>query len=170
MHRILCRKQKDRLTDVALMTSMNRRILDFDRMNLFRYHFIFHRYAEASIIVTTMAFSGNHDMVLVTLAWYITPVTSKSTWVNISVQHVQGYYFDFWCRWYVVWCGHWFYGSSQWLLWQYMVDHLNFPSLQAAKELRYQYFAKYHATAKALTVAHAEGEFQEGAPNLKPSS
>ena len=53
---------------------------------------------------------------------------------------------------------------------QYMVDHLNFPSLQAAKELRDQYFAKYHATAKALTVAHAEGEFQEGAPNLKPSS
>jgi putative hydrolase of the HAD superfamily len=47
---------------------------------------------------------------------------------------------------------------------QYMVDHLNFPTLQAAKDVRDEYFAKHHSTAKALSVAQQEGAFPEGAP------
>mmetsp|Transcript_26876 Transcript_26876/g.39769 ORF Transcript_26876/g.39769 Transcript_26876/m.39769 type:complete len:260 (-) Transcript_26876:235-1014(-) len=50
---------------------------------------------------------------------------------------------------------------------QFMVDRYKFPSLQAAKELREAYFSKYHATAKALTVADQEGKFPEGAPQFK---
>lgn len=45
-----------------------------------------------------------------------------------------------------------------------MVDRYNFPSLEAAKALRDEYFEKYHATAKALTVAQKEGRFPPGAP------
>ena len=47
---------------------------------------------------------------------------------------------------------------------QFMVDHLNFPNLETAKEVRDAYFAKYHATAKGLTVAQREGKFPPGAP------
>ena len=50
---------------------------------------------------------------------------------------------------------------------QYMVDHLGFPSLEAAKKLRDEYFAKYHATAKALTVAQSDGRFPDGAPKFE---
>jgi putative hydrolase of the HAD superfamily len=50
---------------------------------------------------------------------------------------------------------------------QFMVDHFKFPSLEAAKEVRDSYFAKYHATAKALAVAQKDGKFPEGAPEFK---
>lgn len=50
---------------------------------------------------------------------------------------------------------------------QYMVDHLKFPSLQEAKAMRDEYFEKYHATAKALTVAQLEGRFPENAPTFQ---
>lgn len=53
---------------------------------------------------------------------------------------------------------------------QYMVEHLKFPSKEAAKALRDEYFAKYHATAKALTVAQAEGRFPEGAPTFETAN
>jgi putative hydrolase of the HAD superfamily len=38
---------------------------------------------------------------------------------------------------------------------QFMVEELNFPDLASAKKLRDEYFEKYHATAKALTVRTA---------------
>ena len=47
---------------------------------------------------------------------------------------------------------------------KFMVDRYNFPSLEKAKEVRDSYFAQYHATAKALTVAQQEGHFPPGAP------
>lgn len=50
---------------------------------------------------------------------------------------------------------------------KYMVDHLKFPSMEAAKAVRDEYFAKYHATAKALTVAQQEGRFPPGAPTFE---
>lgn len=49
---------------------------------------------------------------------------------------------------------------------QYMVDHLKFDSLAHAKAIRDEYFERYHATAKALTVAQQEGRFPEGAPTF----
>ena len=49
---------------------------------------------------------------------------------------------------------------------QYMVDHLGFDTLQHAKSVRDEYFVKYHATAKALTVAQAEGKFPKTAPKF----
>jgi len=49
---------------------------------------------------------------------------------------------------------------------QYMVDHLKFASLQEAKQVRDEYFETYHATAKALTVAQAEGKVPAGAPTF----
>ncbi len=49
---------------------------------------------------------------------------------------------------------------------QYMVDHLKFGSLHEAKALRDEYFARYHATAKALTVAQQEGRFPKDAPRF----
>ncbi len=45
------------------------------------------------------------------------------------------------------------------VIWRYMVEHYGFESLESAKEVRDEYFAKYHSTAKALTVAQAEGKF-----------
>lgn len=42
---------------------------------------------------------------------------------------------------------------------QFMVDFLDFPSVESAQKLRDEYFVKYHATAKALTVAEQEGRF-----------
>jgi putative hydrolase of the HAD superfamily len=45
-----------------------------------------------------------------------------------------------------------------------MVDHLHFPSLETAKEVRDIYFEKYHSTAKALTVAQQEGKFPSHSP------
>jgi putative hydrolase of the HAD superfamily len=40
---------------------------------------------------------------------------------------------------------------------KFMVEYLDFPDLASAKKLRDEYFQKYHATAKALTVAEQEG-------------
>ena len=40
----------------------------------------------------------------------------------------------------------------------FMVEKLGFPDRAAAKEIRDQYFEKYHSTAKALTVAETEGK------------
>jgi len=42
---------------------------------------------------------------------------------------------------------------------QFMVDRLDFPDLASAKALRDEYFERYHATAKALTMAEKEGRF-----------
>lgn len=52
---------------------------------------------------------------------------------------------------------------------RFMVDRLKFPSLEAAKELRDSYFAKYHSTAKALAVAQSDGKFPDGAPKFETS-
>ena len=49
---------------------------------------------------------------------------------------------------------------------QYMVDHFHFPSLEDAKVVRDEYFERYHATAKALTVAQQEGRFPANAPTF----
>jgi len=43
-----------------------------------------------------------------------------------------------------------------------MVERLNFPDLDTAKRVRDEYFERYHATAKALTVAE-QGEFSKAA-------
>jgi putative hydrolase of the HAD superfamily len=51
---------------------------------------------------------------------------------------------------------------------QFMVKYLNFPNEASAKELRDEYFEKYHATAKALQVAEAEGRLPPPDPN-KPT-
>jgi hypothetical protein len=40
-----------------------------------------------------------------------------------------------------------------------MVERLHFPNVESAKKVRDHYFEKYHATAKALQVAEAEGAF-----------
>lgn len=45
----------------------------------------------------------------------------------------------------------------------FMVEKLGFASYQEAKELRDEYFEKYHSTAKALTVAQQEGRLPDGA-------
>lgn len=52
------------------------------------------------------------------------------------------------------------------VIWNYMVEHLRFDSLESARKLRDEYFRIYHSTAKALTVAQAEGRFPEGAPKF----
>lgn len=51
---------------------------------------------------------------------------------------------------------------------RFMVDKLNFPSRESAQALRDEYFEKYHATAKALKVAEAEGRLPKGAPKFDP--
>jgi putative hydrolase of the HAD superfamily len=47
----------------------------------------------------------------------------------------------------------------------FMVEYLNFPDEATAKTLRDEYFERYHATAKALQVAEAEGKFPLANPN-----
>jgi putative hydrolase of the HAD superfamily len=47
---------------------------------------------------------------------------------------------------------------------QFMVEYLNFPDLESAKLVRDEYFERYHATAKALTVAEQEGRFPPPRP------
>jgi putative hydrolase of the HAD superfamily len=42
---------------------------------------------------------------------------------------------------------------------QFMVEYLNFPSVQSAKIVRDEYFERYHATAKGLQIAEKEGRF-----------
>jgi haloacid dehalogenase superfamily, subfamily IA, variant 3 with third motif having DD or ED len=51
----------------------------------------------------------------------------------------------------------------------FMTAKLNFPDAESAKKLRNKYFHKYHSTAKALTVAEAEGQLPipEGWPQGK---
>jgi putative hydrolase of the HAD superfamily len=46
---------------------------------------------------------------------------------------------------------------------QFMVSKLNFANLSEAMQLRDEYFTKYHATAKALTVAESEGRLPPSA-------
>lgn len=50
----------------------------------------------------------------------------------------------------------------------FMIDHLAFPSREAAQALRDEYFERYHATAKGLQVADAEGRLPPGAPKFDP--
>ena len=50
---------------------------------------------------------------------------------------------------------------------QFMVDHLKFPSLKAARQVRDTYFESYHSTAKALTMAQQEGQFPTDAPEFQ---
>jgi len=52
----------------------------------------------------------------------------------------------------------------------FMVEHLHFPSYEVAKQLRDEYFARYHSTAKALTIAEQEGKFPPLPPGAKLSS
>lgn len=47
----------------------------------------------------------------------------------------------------------------------FMVAKLNYPDMETAKTVRDAYFAKYHSTAKALTVVEADGKL----PPLPPS-
>jgi putative hydrolase of the HAD superfamily len=51
---------------------------------------------------------------------------------------------------------------------QFMVDYLNFPDRASAQRVRDEYFARYHATAKALIVAEQEGQLPPPDPNGKP--
>lgn len=46
--------------------------------------------------------------------------------------------------------------------WRYMVENCGCESIESARALRDEYFAKYHSTAKALTIAQAEGRFPPG--------
>lgn len=46
----------------------------------------------------------------------------------------------------------------------FMVSHLGFPDLESARVVRDEYFEKYHSTAKALTIAQAEGRLPPQAP------
>lgn len=50
----------------------------------------------------------------------------------------------------------------------FMMERLNFPSREAAQALRDEYFERYHATAKALGIAEAEGRLPPGAPKFDP--
>jgi putative hydrolase of the HAD superfamily len=50
------------------------------------------------------------------------------------------------------------------VIWRYMVEHLQFPNEREARKVRDRYFARYHSTAKALTVAQQEGMFPVDAP------
>ena len=52
------------------------------------------------------------------------------------------------------------------VIWNYMVEHYRFENIHKAKAVRDKYFKIYHSTAKALTVAQAEGEFPPGAPKF----
>lgn len=51
---------------------------------------------------------------------------------------------------------------------RFMMEYLNFPDLESAKKIRDQYFEKYHATAKALTIAEQDGAFPPPDPT-KPT-
>ncbi|KAL3909300.1 MAG: hypothetical protein SGARI_002671 [Bacillariaceae sp.] len=47
-----------------------------------------------------------------------------------------------------------------------MVEHLGFQDAKEGRKVRDEYYAKYHSTAKALTVAQQEGKFPDGAPTF----
>jgi putative hydrolase of the HAD superfamily len=44
-------------------------------------------------------------------------------------------------------------------VYEFMVQYLHFPNVEAAKIVRDEYFDRYHSTAKALTIAEQEGRF-----------
>jgi len=48
-------------------------------------------------------------------------------------------------------------------VWEMMTTQLGFSTAEEAKALRDEYFAKYHATAKALQMAEADGRLPAGA-------
>jgi putative hydrolase of the HAD superfamily len=48
-------------------------------------------------------------------------------------------------------------------VYQFMIEKLGFADATSAAALRNEYFAKYHSTVKALTVAEAEGRLPAGA-------
>jgi putative hydrolase of the HAD superfamily len=47
----------------------------------------------------------------------------------------------------------------------FMVKYLDFPDTQSAKLIRDEYFERYHATAKALTIAEREGRLPPPDPS-----
>mmetsp|Transcript_16901 Transcript_16901/g.25570 ORF Transcript_16901/g.25570 Transcript_16901/m.25570 type:complete len:257 (-) Transcript_16901:1341-2111(-) len=49
---------------------------------------------------------------------------------------------------------------------KYMVERLGFKTMEEANAVRNEYFERYHATGKALTVAQAEGKFPSNAPKF----
>jgi putative hydrolase of the HAD superfamily len=49
---------------------------------------------------------------------------------------------------------------------KYMVEHLGFDDEEQARKVRNEYFAKYHSTAKALTIAQQEGKLPASAPEF----
>ena len=44
-------------------------------------------------------------------------------------------------------------------VYEFMVQYLHFPNVEAAKVVRDEYFERYHATAKGLQIAEQEGRF-----------
>lgn len=44
-------------------------------------------------------------------------------------------------------------------IYEFMVQYLHFPNVEAAKLVRDEYFERYHATAKGLQIAEQEGRF-----------
>lgn len=53
---------------------------------------------------------------------------------------------------------------------RFMVERLGFASVEQAREVRNQYFERFHATAKALKVAEEEGAFPPVDPSLPQKS
>ena len=51
----------------------------------------------------------------------------------------------------------------QGLVCKFMVERLGFATAEEAKTLRDEYFQRYHATVKGLTIAEEEGRLPEGA-------
>lgn len=51
---------------------------------------------------------------------------------------------------------------------RFMMDHLGFPTFASAKQIRDEYFDRYHSTTKALAVAEEEGRFPPNAPKFDP--
>ena len=50
----------------------------------------------------------------------------------------------------------------------FMVQCLNFPTMEMAKTIRDEYFVQYHSTAKALQEAEKDGRFPECAKRISP--
>jgi putative hydrolase of the HAD superfamily len=51
----------------------------------------------------------------------------------------------------------------------FMVEKLYFPTYEAARKLRDEYFERYHSTVKSLTIAEQEGKFPPLPGDLEPS-
>lgn len=54
------------------------------------------------------------------------------------------------------------------VVYDFMVEKLGFVDRTSAKRVRDEYFARYHATAKALLIAQQEGQFPRDAPQFDP--